>query len=192
MVLELDRVLMLRAAVLAVVTGFAAAGFISSWSTLDHLTDLPLRPVDADDALQSHSHGGAGRSLLQAKKECPVTFEGANYTLITSKCKGPLYQPALCCAALTEFACPYDTYINDVATNCAATMFSLIHLYGKYPAGLFANTCKGDNLGLKCPEDVPQVQPGEAGKSSAAVATAAQAALAAASAAVMSLLIVMS
>ncbi|KAM3365486.1 hypothetical protein ACQJBY_015294 [Aegilops geniculata] len=174
MVLELDRLLMLRAAVLAVVAGFAAAGFISN------------------DALQLHSHGGAGRSLLQAKKECPVTFEGANYTLITSKCKGPLYQPALCCAALAEFACPYDTYINDLATNCAATMFSLIHLYGKYPAGLFANTCKGDNLGLKCPEDVPQVQPGEEGKSSAAVATAAQAALAAASAAVMSLLIVMS
>ncbi|KAF7015331.1 unnamed protein product [Triticum aestivum] len=171
MVLELDRVLMLRAAVLAVVAGFAAAGFISN------------------DALQSHSHG---RSLLQAKKECPVTFEGANYTLITSKCKGPLYQPALCCAALAEFACPYDTYINDLATNCAATMFSLIHLYGKYPAGLFANTCKGDNLGLKCPEDVPQVQPGEEGKSSAAVATAAQGALVAASAAVMSLLIVMS
>uniref|UniRef100_M8BRG9 GPI-anchored protein LLG1-like domain-containing protein n=1 Tax=Aegilops tauschii TaxID=37682 RepID=M8BRG9_AEGTA len=184
MVLELDRVLMLRAAVLAVVAGFAAAGFISSWSAVILVTAL-----DSHDALQSHSHG---RSLLQAKKECPVTFEGANYTLITSKCKGPLYQPALCCAALAEFACPYDTYINDLATNCAATMFSLIHLYGKYPAGLFANTCKGDNLGLKCPEDVPQVQPGEEGKSSAAVATAAQGALVAASAAVMSLLIVMS
>ncbi|XP_073365664.1 GPI-anchored protein LLG1-like [Aegilops tauschii subsp. strangulata] len=135
---------------------------------------------------------GMDRLTWISRAECPVTFEGANYTLITSKCKGPLYQPALCCAALAEFACPYDTYINDLATNCAATMFSLIHLYGKYPAGLFANTCKGDNLGLKCPEDVPQVQPGEEGKSSAAVATAAQGALVAASAAVMSLLIVMS
>ncbi|KAI5011956.1 GPI-anchored protein LLG1-like [Hordeum vulgare subsp. vulgare] len=174
MVLELDRVLMLRAAVLAVVAGFAAARFISN------------------DALQPHSHGAAGRSLLQTKKDCPVTFEGANYTLITSKCKGPLYQPALCCAALTDFACPYSIYINDVATNCAATMFSLIHLYGKYPAGLFANTCKGDNLGLKCPDDLPQVQPGEEGKNSAPVATAAQAALVAASAALASLLILMS
>lgn len=40
MVLELDRVLMLRAAVLAVVAGFAAAGFISSWSTVILVTAL--------------------------------------------------------------------------------------------------------------------------------------------------------
>ena len=119
-----------------------------------------------------------------------MTFEGANYTLITSRCKGPLYQPALCCGALADFACPYSIYINDVSTNCANNMFSLIHLYGKYPTGLFANTCKGDTNGLKCPEDVPQVQPGQEGKSSAAVANAAQAVLVAAGAVALSLLII--
>lgn len=137
-------VVVLRAAVLAAVLGFvAAAGFISN------------------DALLERGHDTTGRSLLQAKKDCPVSFEGANYTVITSRCKGPLYQPTLCCGALKDFACPYSTYINDVSTNCAATMFSYINLYGKYPPGLFANTCHEGDKGLTCPEDTPQIEPGQ-------------------------------
>ncbi|CAM0906224.1 unnamed protein product [Alopecurus aequalis] len=171
--MELDRVLILRAVVFAALVGLATpAGFISN------------------DAL--HPRGAASRSLLQTKKDCPVTFEGANYTLLTSRCKGPLYQPALCCAALVDFACPYGVYINDASTNCAATMFSMIHLYGKYPTGLFANTCKGNNEGLKCPDDVPQVQPGQEGESSAVVANTAQAAFVAAGVLALSVLIVLS
>uniref|UniRef100_A0A0D9XC72 GPI-anchored protein LLG1-like domain-containing protein n=1 Tax=Leersia perrieri TaxID=77586 RepID=A0A0D9XC72_9ORYZ len=111
---------------------------------------------------------GAGRMLLQAKKECPVNFEEANYTIITSKCKGPQYPPALCCEALKDFACPYTTYINDVQTTCAASMFSYINLYGKYPPGLFANTCKEGEKGLECAPDTPQVKPGEENKASSA------------------------
>lgn len=149
--------LALRTAVIAAVLGFAAAGFISN------------------DALLEQEHGTTGRSLLQAKKDCPVSFEGANYTVITSHCKGPLYQPSLCCNALKDFACPYATYINDVTTNCAATMFSYINLYGKYPPGLFANTCHEGNKGLACPEDTPQVQPGQAASGAAAVAVPAAA-----------------
>ncbi|RCV12168.1 hypothetical protein SETIT_2G248000v2 [Setaria italica] len=158
----LRRGVALRAAVLAAVLGFAAAGFISS------------------DALLEHGRDATGRSLLQAKKDCPVSFEGANYTIITSRCKGPLYQPALCCGALKDFACPYSTYINDVTTTCAATMFSYINLYGKYPPGLFANTCHEGDKGLSCPEDTPQVQPGQ--KPSGAAAAVAGAAPAAAAA----------
>ena len=97
-----------------------------------------------------------------------MSFEGANYTVITNRCKGPLYPPSLCCAALKDFACPYTTYINDVTTNCAPTMFSYINLYGKYPPGLFANTCKEDKNGLACPEDTPQVQPGQQASGAAA------------------------
>ncbi|CAN6196370.1 unnamed protein product [Urochloa humidicola] len=166
----------LRAAVLAAVLGFAAAGFISS------------------DALLEHGHGAAGRSLLQAKKDCPVSFEGANYTIITSRCKGPLYQPTLCCGALKDFACPYSTYINDVSTTCAATMFSYINLYGKYPPGLFANTCHEGDKGLTCPEDTPQVQPGQQASSGAAAPPAAAAAVAAAAVAALAVssLLVMS
>ncbi|KAF8694801.1 hypothetical protein HU200_037894 [Digitaria exilis] len=153
----------LRAAVLAAVLGLAAAGFISK------------------DALREHERDTTtGRSLLQAKKDCPVSFEGANYTIITSRCKGPLYGPTLCCDALKDFACPYSTYINDVTTNCAATMFSYINLYGKYPPGLFANTCHDGDKGLDCPEDTPQVQPGDKASGAAVPAPAAAAALAAA------------
>ncbi|CAL5082013.1 unnamed protein product [Urochloa decumbens] len=166
----LGRGVALRAAVIAAVLGFAAAGFISS------------------DALLEHGHG---RSLLQAKKDCPVSFEGANYTIITSRCKGPLYQPTLCCGALKDFACPYSTYINDVSTTCAATMFSYINLYGKYPPGLFANTCHEGDKGLTCPEDTPQVQPGQTA-SGAAVAFAAPAAAAVAAAVVAVSLLIMS
>ncbi|XP_062199640.1 GPI-anchored protein LLG1-like [Phragmites australis] len=168
----LHRGVALHAAVLAVVVGFAAAGFISN------------------DALLEHEHDTTGRSLLQTKKDCPVSFEGANYTVITSRCKGPLYQPSLCCGALKDFACPYSTYINDVSTNCAATMFSYINLYGKYPPGLFANTCHEGDKGLACPEDTPQVKPGEQAASGAATAVPAAAAAAlAASVAALSVLV---
>ncbi|KAJ8421620.1 hypothetical protein Cgig2_013482 [Carnegiea gigantea] len=82
--------------------------------------------------------------------DCPVNFENQNYTIITSKCKGPKYTADLCCSAFKEFACPFAEQINDMSTNCADTMFSYINLYGKYPPGIFANLCKGDKYGLAC------------------------------------------
>ncbi|KAL5200988.1 hypothetical protein ABZP36_035342 [Zizania latifolia] len=138
-----------------------------------HAADL-VGDLWRDDSLGTTAHDASGRrSLLQAK-DCPVSFEGANYTVITSRCKGPLYPPSLCCGALKDFACPYATYINDVTTTCATTMFSYINLYGKYPPGLFANTCREDANGLACPEDMPQVQPGsEKSSSSSSFAVAA-------------------
>lgn len=85
---------------------------------------------------------------------CPVNFEVANYTIITSKCKGPKYTANLCCSALAEFACPYAKYLNDLTNNCASTMFTYINLYGKYPPGLFSTLCigKGRKGGLQCPK----------------------------------------
>lgn len=94
-----------------------------------------------------------GRNLLQAKKPCPISFEFQNYTVVTSQCKGPQYPAKQCCAALTQFACPYSDYVNDLTTDCASTMFSYINLHGKYPPGLFASECKGDKKGLPCPDE---------------------------------------
>ncbi|KAJ8620295.1 hypothetical protein MRB53_028824 [Persea americana] len=111
-------------------TGFASSTFIS-------------------DAI-FESHGSTGRNLLQIKKECPVDFEAQNYTIITSQCKGPNYPAEICCRALKEFACPFADEINDVTNVCASTMFSYIHLYGKYPPGLFANLCKEEKEGIQC------------------------------------------
>ncbi|KAF3501649.1 hypothetical protein F2Q69_00043814 [Brassica cretica] len=73
-----------------------------------------------------------------------------NYTIITSQCKGPKYPPKKCCSAFKEFACPYADQLNDLRNDCATTMFSYINLYGKYPPGLFANSCQ-EKGGLKCP-----------------------------------------
>ncbi|ESW20646.1 hypothetical protein PHAVU_005G003700 [Phaseolus vulgaris] len=92
-----------------------------------------------------------GRNLLQAKKGCSVNFEFLNYTIITSKCKGPHYPPKECCNSFKEFACPYADVINDLTNECATTMFSYINLYGKYPPGLFSNECREGKLGLECP-----------------------------------------
>ncbi|OVA01383.1 hypothetical protein BVC80_437g4 [Macleaya cordata] len=114
-----------------VLTGLAASSFIS------------------DDVFESH--GSTGRTLLQAKKACPVNFEFQNYTIITSQCKGPQYPPKLCCGAFKEFACPFVDYLNDLSNDCASTMFSYINLYGKYPPGLFASECREGKLGLACP-----------------------------------------
>jgi hypothetical protein len=86
---------------------------------------------------------------------CPVNFEFLNYTIITSKCKGPQYPALACCAAFTEFACPYADDLNDSTNDCASTMFSYINLYGKYPPGLFARECRGGKQGLECPAVPP-------------------------------------
>ncbi|OAY68873.1 GPI-anchored protein LORELEI [Ananas comosus] len=104
------------------------------------------------------SHGSTGRSLLQAKKSCPVNFEFLNYTIITSKCKGPQYPASLCCSAFKEFACPYSNELNDGTNDCASTMFSYINLYGKYPPGLFASECREGKEGLSCPPELSQSQ----------------------------------
>ncbi|XP_038714112.1 GPI-anchored protein LLG1-like [Tripterygium wilfordii] len=115
-------------------------------------------------AAASHISNGAfeadrhsGRTLLQAKKKCPVNFEGMNYTIVTSMCKGPQYPADKCCSGLKEFACPHADEVSDMTNDCASTMFSYINLYGKYPPGLFANLCKGDDKGLKC-SDAETVQ----------------------------------
>lgn len=102
------------------------------------------------------SHGSVGRNLLQTRKACTVNFEFMNYTIITSKCKGPQYPAKLCCDALKEFACPYTEEINDATNDCASTMFSYINLYGKYPPGLFASECKETKEGLVCPDLPPE------------------------------------
>jgi hypothetical protein len=78
-----------------------------------------------------------------------------NYTIITSKCKGPKYPSDLCCGAFKEFACPYADVLNDLTNDCATTMFSYINVNGNYPPGLFANECKDGKLGLACPAPAP-------------------------------------
>ncbi|KAK9940804.1 hypothetical protein M0R45_017445 [Rubus argutus] len=111
-----------------------------------------------------------GRSLLQATKNCPVNFENQNYTIITSKCKGPNYPPKICCDALKEFACPFADEVSDLKTDCATTMFSYINIYGKYPPGLFASQCREQKEGLKCADAEPP-KPSTASARMAASAT---------------------
>ncbi|WOL18125.1 GPI-anchored protein LORELEI-like [Canna indica] len=101
------------------------------------------------------SRGSSGRSLLQAQTSCPIDFENMNYTIITSKCKGPQYAANLCCTAFKEFACPYADQLNDATNDCATTMFSYINLYGKYPPGLFASECREGKEGLACSDNLP-------------------------------------
>ncbi|KAJ1702463.1 hypothetical protein LUZ63_002242 [Rhynchospora breviuscula] len=126
-----NGVLSMGALIVTFLIGFASSSFIS------------------DEVLNSHR--STGRSLLQAKKSCPVNFEFQNYTIITSQCKGPSYPAKECCAALVEFACPFADELNDSTNECASTMFSYININGKYPPGLFASECKADKNGLPCP-----------------------------------------
>ncbi|KAJ8527604.1 hypothetical protein K7X08_015055 [Anisodus acutangulus] len=86
---------------------------------------------------------------------CPVTFESQNYTIITSQCKPPEYQPAKqCCDAFLQFACPFEDLLNDLSNGCSDSMFSYIHTIG-YPTGLFGSMCKGTKEGLECPALAP-------------------------------------
>ncbi|KAL9235262.1 hypothetical protein vseg_010036 [Gypsophila vaccaria] len=92
----------------------------------------------------------ASRALLQAQKPCPINFENQNYTIITSRCKGPRYPASSCCDAFKDFACKFADQLNDLTNQCAQTMFSYINLNGGYPPGLFANECKDSKRGLEC------------------------------------------
>uniref|UniRef100_A0A0D9WPM0 GPI-anchored protein LLG1-like domain-containing protein n=1 Tax=Leersia perrieri TaxID=77586 RepID=A0A0D9WPM0_9ORYZ len=94
--------------------------------------------------------GSMTRSLLQAKKSCPISIEYQNYSIITSKCKAPQYPANLCCAAFTEFACPLSQYINDESTDCGDSMWSYLNTHGNYPPGLFSLECQGGKDGLPC------------------------------------------
>ncbi|KAK9070635.1 hypothetical protein SSX86_011037 [Deinandra increscens subsp. villosa] len=111
-------------------------------------------PVSISDGVFS-SQLSTGRSLLQAKKPCPVNFEFMNYTIITSRCKGPRYPADICCQAFKDFACPYSDELNDLSNECSSTMFSYINLYGNYPPGLFSSLCRDDKIGLICPALAP-------------------------------------
>ncbi|KAI3810158.1 hypothetical protein L1987_19768 [Smallanthus sonchifolius] len=111
-------------------------------------------PLSISDGIFT-SEASIGRNLLQAKKPCPVNFEFMNYTIITSRCKGPRYPANLCCDAFKDFACPYSEELNDLSNECSSTMFSYINLYGNYPPGLFANLCQDDKIGLICPALAP-------------------------------------
>ena len=93
--------------------------------------------------------------------ECKIDFQNQNYTIITSRCKGPIFPPKQCCDAFLEFACPFADAINDLKTDCASTMFSYINLYGKYPPGIFSNLCVGGEGGIDCPEEAKVVKKSE-------------------------------
>ncbi|KAL1820878.1 hypothetical protein ACET3Z_015747 [Daucus carota] len=115
--------------------------------------DLSTSTFISDDIFESHA--SIGRNLLQAKKACPVDFENKNYTIITSQCKGPNYQPKPCCDSLKEFACPYTDELDDLSNSCSDTMFSYITTKGNYPAGLFSSFCREGKEGLDCSSYTP-------------------------------------
>ncbi|KAG8364712.1 hypothetical protein BUALT_Bualt18G0027200 [Buddleja alternifolia] len=98
------------------------------------------------------THGSVGRTLLQQKTSCTLDFEHMNYTVITSKCKGPHFTSQRCCPPFKELLCPEDVRdkFNDLNSNCAAEFYSYVNLYGKYPPGLFTSLCKETQEGLDC------------------------------------------
>ncbi|KAH7660292.1 hypothetical protein IHE45_16G089500 [Dioscorea alata] len=114
------------------------------------------------DVLKDHRY--AGRNLLQQQLNCPISFEFANYTILTSKCKGPDYPPKQCCAALGDFACQYAKYINDASYKCSSDMFSYIKQHTGYPQGLFSSECREN---IPCPGDSPTSSPDDANAATA-------------------------
>ncbi|CAH8314562.1 unnamed protein product [Eruca vesicaria subsp. sativa] len=96
------------------------------------------------------SHPATSRALLREKKPCKEDFANKDYTIITSRCKGPNYQANECCSAFKEFACPYAEAISDKTTECAAEMFYFIEIYGHYPLRLFVDMCSEGEGGMDC------------------------------------------
>ncbi|KAH7660293.1 hypothetical protein IHE45_16G089600 [Dioscorea alata] len=98
----------------------------------------------------------AGRNLLQTKRKCQQSFEFANYTILTSKCKGPDYPKNQCCSALGDFACQYAQLINDASYDCSSIMLTYIYQHTGYPQGLFSSECREN---IPCSVDSPTSSP---------------------------------
>ena len=103
--------------------------------------------------------------------DCQLDVQSWNYTIVTSKCKGPKYPAKPCCEAFKDLACPNAKDLNDLSNNCATTMFSYINLYGKYPPGLFANICRDSRRGLECTAAQKSNQVNRATSTTSAAAT---------------------
>ncbi|KAL4339480.1 hypothetical protein GQ457_08G037010 [Hibiscus cannabinus] len=71
--------------------------------------------------------GGRG-FLFSRVSPCKEDFRTKNYTIITSKCKGPVYPKKACCAAFLEFACPMADLINDMRNDCAILIAEMGHM----------------------------------------------------------------
>ncbi|KAE8099139.1 hypothetical protein FH972_017143 [Carpinus fangiana] len=80
-------------------------------------------------------------TTLRPTPTANVDFVSKNYTILTSRCKGPRFPPLACCNALKDFTCTYADASNDMTADCTAIMFSYMDLYGGYPPGLLANKC---------------------------------------------------
>ncbi|KAL8237573.1 hypothetical protein R6Q59_018654 [Mikania micrantha] len=112
------------------------------------------------------SEASIGRNLLQNTKTCNLNFEMMNYTIITSRCKGPQYNATSCCDAFKVFACPNAVYLNDSSNDCTSKMFDYIYFYGNYTRGLFATLCRDDKVGLICPATPPVAEGNNVGADS--------------------------
>ncbi|XP_048546810.1 GPI-anchored protein LLG1-like [Triticum urartu] len=115
----------------------------------------------AHDGDATTHHRSRSRTLLDASKPCPVDFAAANYTVLTSRCSWPPFDPSRCCPAFKDFACPYVNYLNN-NNDCSVTMFQYIHFYGNYRPGLFFHNCNEGPKGVECPDDTPLYRPSTA------------------------------
>lgn len=93
--------------------------------------------------------------MLSNWTACPVDIEHLNYTILTSKCKGPDYPPDQCCSAYKELACPIADQLNDASNDCSKKLFSYIPTAGQYPSFLFSSICRDGKDGLSCPLPPP-------------------------------------
>ncbi|XP_039071622.1 GPI-anchored protein LLG3-like [Hibiscus syriacus] len=117
---------------------FLVLGFASSSTHISHRV-LQAQKTDM-------------RGVPEFSIPCKHDFKNMNYTIITSKCKGPESSKKDCCDALLAFACPIADIINDDKTDCAALMFCTIRQHGDYPPSMFINMCKNGTHALNCPE----------------------------------------
>ncbi|KAM3306214.1 GPI-anchored protein LLG1 [Capsicum chacoense] len=94
-----------------------------------------------------------GRGLVEkfyVKNVCPVDFGKEDMTPLTSKCRGPHYNPLTCCTGFKQITCKYLPLINKLANGCATGLFYHVNRRGGYPDGLFDQICHDDPQGLSC------------------------------------------
>ncbi|KAM0926333.1 hypothetical protein ACQ4PT_003444 [Festuca glaucescens] len=73
---------------------------------------------------------GRSRTLLQTgRKACPVNLAAANYTVLTSRCRWPPFEPLPCCAAFKNLACPYALTTSTTSTATTAPLPCSVVMY---------------------------------------------------------------
>ncbi|CAN1851414.1 GPI-anchored protein LORELEI [Linum perenne] len=81
---------------------------------------------------------------------CKLNFDSdPGFKELLTSCKPPDFKLDDCCRGFRRFVCPHEKFLNDLSSDCSATMFNKFHAQG-YPKGFFFSKCIDHDGQIDC------------------------------------------